>query len=43
MTVALKKLTPNLMVEDANETMNFYQDVLGFTLMTSVPEKKQFN
>ncbi len=43
MTVALKKLTPNLMVEDANETVNFYQDVLGFALVASVPEEGQFN
>ena len=43
MTVALKKLTPNLMVEDVNETVTFYQDVLGFALLASVPEEGQFN
>jgi len=43
MTVALKKLTPNLMVEDVNETVTFYQDVLGCALLASVPEEGQFN
>ena len=43
MTVVLKKLTPNLMVEDVNETVTFYQDVLGFALLASVPEEGQFN
>jgi len=43
MTVALKKLTPNLMVEDVNETVAFYKDVLGFALLASVPEEGQFN
>ena len=43
MTMVLKKLTPNLMVEDVNETVTFYQDVLGFALLASVPEEGQFN
>ncbi len=43
MTVVLKKLTPNLMVEDVNETVTFYQDVLGFALLATVPEEGQFN
>lgn len=29
-------LIPNLMVEDVNQTMRFYHDVLGFTLMAAV-------
>jgi lactoylglutathione lyase len=33
----LKKLTPNLMVEDVAETIAFYRDVLGFTLLATVP------
>jgi len=41
--MVLKKLTPNLMVEDVNETVTFYQDVLGFALLASVPEEGQFN
>ena len=43
MTVALKKLTPNLMVEHVNDTVTFYKDVLGFTLLASVPEEGEFN
>ena len=31
------------MVEDVNETVTFYQDVLGFALLASVPEEGQFN
>lgn len=34
----LSRLTPNLMVEDVNATVAFYRDVLGFDLVTSVPE-----
>jgi len=41
--MVLKKLTPNLMVEDVNETVTFYQDVLGFALLASVSEEGQFN
>lgn len=33
----LKKLTPNLMVEDVQQTISFYQDVLGFEVLTTVP------
>ena len=43
MTVTLKKLTPNLMVEHVNDTVAFYKDVLGFALLASVPEKGEFN
>lgn len=32
----LKKLTPNLMVEDVQQTIAFYQDVLGFSILTTV-------
>ena len=34
----LKKLTPNLMVEDVQQTLAFYTEVLGFTVLTTVPE-----
>jgi uncharacterized glyoxalase superfamily protein PhnB len=34
----LKKLTPNLMVEDVNRTIDFYRDVLGFEVRATVPE-----
>ncbi len=33
----LKKLTPNLMVEDVKRTITFYRDVLGFELLVTVP------
>jgi uncharacterized glyoxalase superfamily protein PhnB len=41
--VALKKLTPNLMVEDVNRTVDFYQAVLGFEVRASVPETGTLN
>jgi uncharacterized glyoxalase superfamily protein PhnB len=34
----IKKLTPNLMVKDIQETVKFYQEVLGFSLVMAVPE-----
>ena len=37
----LKKLTPNLMVEDVNRTVAFYNNVLGFELVMAVPENSQ--
>lgn len=39
----LKKLTPNLMVDDVNKTVRFYQEVLGFKLVMSVPQEGVFN
>jgi uncharacterized glyoxalase superfamily protein PhnB len=39
----LKKLTPNLMVEDVERTVEFYRDVLGFELVMTVPEAAPFN
>ena len=35
----LKSLTPNLMVNDVEETIEYYTDVLGFTLLRTVPEE----
>jgi lactoylglutathione lyase len=43
MTAKLKKLTPNLMVEDVNRTVEFYKDVLDFTLLATVPEEGTYN
>jgi len=43
MTTKLKKLTPNLMVEDVNRTTTFYKDVLGFELLATQPESGQFD
>lgn len=42
-TPALKKLTPNLMVDDVNRTVDFYQRVLGFEVQASVPETGSFD
>ncbi len=43
MTTQMKNLTPNLMVEDVNQTVDFYKNVLGFDLIATVPETGQFN
>ncbi len=39
--MALTKLTPNLMVEDVNRTVEFYQEVLGFEFVMGVIEELQ--
>ena len=39
----LHKLTPNLMVEDVNATLAYYQDVFGFELQQSVPTEGQYD
>ena len=39
MTMQLKKLTPNIMVENVKRTITFYKDVLGFELVTTVPQE----
>lgn len=41
--IRLKQLTPNLMVEDVNETVDFYKNILGFELVISVPQEGIFN
>lgn len=38
----LKKITPNLMVEDISQTVKFYEDLLGFTLDRSVPDEEPY-
>lgn len=38
----LEKLTPNLMVEDVNETIDYYKDVLGFELSMTNPKEGTF-
>lgn len=38
----LKKLTPNLVVADLERSIAFYRDVLGFTVMTTVPDAAPF-
>lgn len=39
----MKKLTPNLMVENVNKTVEFYKDILGFETVMTVPEEGVFN
>ena len=39
----LKSLTPNLMVKNVNETLEYYTNILGFTLLQTVPEKGIFD
>lgn len=36
--MALNTLTPNLMVNDVEETIEYYTDILGFTVLMTVPE-----
>ena len=38
----LESLTPNLMVKNVNESINFYTSYLGFTLLQTVPENGDF-
>ena len=39
----LKKLTPNLMVEDVARTLAFYRQTLGFEVQTTLPEQEPFD
>ena len=39
--MAINKLAPNLMVEDVNSTVEFYQEVLGFEFVMGVIEEIQ--
>jgi uncharacterized glyoxalase superfamily protein PhnB len=34
----LNSLTPNLMVNNVEETIEYYTDILGFTLLKTIPE-----
>jgi lactoylglutathione lyase len=42
-SVTFHKLTPNMMVEDVNATVDFYRDVLGFDLVMTVPDSGRFD
>jgi len=40
----IKKITPNMMVDDVNKTVDFYKDILCcFDLVVSEPEKGPFD
>jgi lactoylglutathione lyase len=39
----LKKLTPNLMVEDVAQTLTFYKAVLGFGVVMTLPEAAPYD
>lgn len=39
----MKQMTPNLMVENVNQTVDYYKNVLGFELVMSVPQAGIFN
>lgn len=36
----LQKLSPNLMVKDIRETIDFYKNILGFEFVMAVPESQ---
>jgi uncharacterized glyoxalase superfamily protein PhnB len=38
MSYELKKLTPNLVVSNVEKSLEFYRDLLGFTVAMTVPE-----
>lgn len=40
--MAFKKLTPNIMVDDINKSITFYRNLLDFELVTTVPEKEEY-
>lgn len=39
----LKSLSPNIMTDDVNKSVDFYTDILGYELVMSVPEEGVFN
>jgi lactoylglutathione lyase len=39
---AFQSLTPNLVVSDIARSLTFYRDVLGFSIVTTVPEAEPF-
>jgi uncharacterized glyoxalase superfamily protein PhnB len=39
----LKSVTPNIMVENVNDTVEFYQETLGFNKVISVPPEGTFD
>lgn len=41
--MTFQKLTPNMMVDNVDETVDFYRNVLGFDLVMTVPENGPFD
>lgn len=39
----MKALTPNMMVEDVNQSIKYYQEKLWFELLITVPEQGEFD
>jgi uncharacterized glyoxalase superfamily protein PhnB len=39
----IKSMTPNLMVQDVNKSIDFYRDVLGFEVIATVPDSGKFD
>jgi lactoylglutathione lyase len=39
----MKSITPNLMVKDVAETINYYRQLLGFEPLAMVPETSPYN
>ena len=37
-----KSLAPNLMVKDVNKTVDFYKNILGFTVVATVPDEGEW-
>lgn len=42
-THSIKRITPNLMVSDVNQTADFYRKIMGFDLVTAVPDTGSYN
>lgn len=43
MNIKLQSITPNLMVENIDETIAYYEEVFGFTLLRTVPDKGELD
>ncbi|HEX9614883.1 MAG TPA: VOC family protein [Bacteroidota bacterium] len=39
----IQSMTPNLMVQDVNRSVEFYRDVLGFEVIATVPDSGTLN
>lgn len=40
--MTFNKLTPNIMVEDVNNTLEYYKDILGFNVYGTNPEEGKY-